>query len=80
MTSLLQIDRDFNNTVGEWIWGPYQYARQSGRPLSEISQRWHNKEVPLNALVMNKYGIPVYRGIHIANNELIEATGFDGGF
>ena len=24
MTSRLQIDPDFNNTVGEWIWGPYR--------------------------------------------------------
>ena len=27
---------------------------------------------------MNKYGIPLYRGSHIANNEQIEDIGFDG--
>ena len=29
---------------------------------------------------MNKYGITMYRGSHIAHNERIEAIGFDGKF
>ena len=38
------------------------------------------KEFPPNALVMNKYGIPMYKGSHIVKNEQIEAIGFDGEF
>ena len=29
--------------------------------------------------MLRKYGTPIYRGSHIAHNELIEAIGFDGG-
>ena len=38
-----------------------------------------NQKVPPNVLTLSKYGIPMYRGIHIAPHERIEAIGFDGG-
>ena len=30
--------------------------------------------------MLNKYGIPMYRGSHVSNNEQIEAIGLDGEF
>ena len=35
---------------------------------------------PPHALTLSKYGIIVYRGSHVSNNERIEVNGFDGEF
>ena len=38
-----------------------------------------HQNISPHSLKLRRYGIPMYRGSHIAHNERIEAIGFDGG-
>ena len=78
MTERLQIDRELNNTVGEWISGPYQCARHWGDLKAKSANIRASKKSPPHDLRLKKYGISMYRGSHIGHNERIKAIGFDG--